>query len=207
MTVPFILTPGVSTAVVLRNSLSGGVRAGVQTAAGVNGGSVVYGLVSAFGLAFALRRWPQAWTVLRVSGAAFMVWLGLRSLHAAFGRERSNRRLTPFESPTPARSSRQHLLEGFLTNFLNPAIASFYLIVLPQFAPRQLPFVRSVLILTAIHVLLAFSWHVVWALAGGTMAPILARGWPRRLLDTVAGVAMVLLALRMLSQGVLGARC
>ena len=198
MTVPFVLTPGVSTAVVLRNSLSGGVRAGIHTAAGVNSGSVVYGLVSAFGLAFALRRWPSAWMVLRVSGAAFMLWLGLRSLYAAFRRERSRRFVAP-DVPTQERSSRQHLLEGFLTNFLNPAIASFYLIVMPQFAPRQLPFVRSVLILTAIHVSLAFSWHIVWAVTGGTMAPILARGWPRRLLDTAAGLALVLLALRMLS--------
>ena len=77
MTVPFILTPGVSTAVVLRNSLSGGVRAGVQTAAGVNSGSVVYGLVSAFGLAFALRRWPAG-----VDGASRVG----RGIHGVAGR-------------------------------------------------------------------------------------------------------------------------
>ena len=65
VTVPLVLTPGASTAVVLRNSISGGMRAGVETAAGVNSGSAVYGLVSAFGLAVALRKWPAMWVALR----------------------------------------------------------------------------------------------------------------------------------------------
>jgi threonine/homoserine/homoserine lactone efflux protein len=196
VTIPLILTPGASTAVVLRNTLSGGVRAGIHTAAGVNGGSVAYGLVTAFGLAFALQRWPSGWTVLRVAGAAFMVWLGGRSLAAALRRDHDRAAVLLPASPPP-RSSRRHVAEGFLTNVLNPAIASFYLIVLPQFAPRQVPFVRSVLLLTAIHVSLAFTWHLAWAVAGGTMAPVLARGWPRRIVDAAAGVAMLALALQM----------
>ena len=59
--------------------------------------------------------------------------------------------------------------EGFLTNLLNPSIASFYLIVMPQFIPRDAPIVRSVLLLTAVHVGLALTWHLVWAAAGGTL--------------------------------------
>ena len=49
--VPVVATPGVSTAVVLRNSIAGGVRSGVATALGANAGSIAYGLLTAFGRA------------------------------------------------------------------------------------------------------------------------------------------------------------
>ena len=55
VTIPFVMTPGVSTALVLRNSMAGGVRAGLTTAVGINAGSIVYGLLTAFGFALALK--------------------------------------------------------------------------------------------------------------------------------------------------------
>ena len=58
--VPLVATPGASTAVVLRNSLAGGVRSGIATAVGANTGSICYGLLTAFGVAVALQRWPLA---------------------------------------------------------------------------------------------------------------------------------------------------
>ena len=82
ITVPLVATPGASTAVVLRNSLAGGVRSGVATAIGANTGSICYGLLTAFGVAVALQRWPMVWLVLRVGGTVYLAWLGLRSLRA-----------------------------------------------------------------------------------------------------------------------------
>src|SRR3954454_15189979 len=115
ITVPLVLSPGVSTAVVLRNSVAGGVRAGLETAVGVNAGSVCYGLLSAAGAAVALQRWPSTWSALRVASILYIAWLGLRSL------------LRAFTGPSPAaapesrgasRGSIAHLSEGFLTNLL-----------------------------------------------------------------------------------------
>ncbi|MEP6918584.1 MAG: LysE family transporter, partial [Acidobacteriota bacterium] len=95
----------------------------------------------------------------------------------------------------PPRSLWKNLYEGFLTNALNPAIATFYLVLVPQFIPRGAPVVRSVLLLTGIHIAFALSWHVVWAVAGGTLARTLSSGTPRRALDAIAGAALVALAL------------
>ena len=61
--VPLVATPGASTAVVLRNSLAGGVRSGMATAVGANTGSICYGLLTAFGVAVALQRWLLVWVV------------------------------------------------------------------------------------------------------------------------------------------------
>jgi threonine/homoserine/homoserine lactone efflux protein len=192
MTIPLVLTPGASTAVVLRNSIAGGTRAGLVTAVGINTGSLCYGLLSAFGFAVALQRWPSAWTVLRVAGLLYLGWLGVMSLRRSmFPREEA---VCNPDAGVPGRAW-QNMYEGFVTNLLNPAIASFYLVILPQFIPRGAPIVRSALILTAVHILLAATWHVAWATAGGTLARKLARGRPRQALEAISGLALLALAL------------
>lgn len=196
VTVPLVLAPGASTAVVLRNSLSGGVRGGLETALGANAGSLCFGLLSALGFTIVLQRWPAVWTVMQIAGFLYLGWLGLQSLRRA---------LVPRPSPAIAgtagdrtASALAHVRDGFITNASNPALATFYFIVLPQFITPGAPIARAALILTVIHVTLAASWHATWAAAGGTLSHILTTGWPRRLLDLAAGGAMVYLAIGLL---------
>jgi threonine/homoserine/homoserine lactone efflux protein len=191
ITVPLVATPGASTAVVLRNSIGGGVRSGVATAVGVNAGSICYGLLTAFGVSAALQRWPAVWLALRVAGTVYLGWLGLRSLVRAWTYRQPQARASTTVAPPPIAGS---VVEGFMTNALNPSIATYYLLILPQFIPRGAPFARSALTLTAIHVGLAISWHLTWAVAGGTLAETLGRTRPRRALEAITGVALVALA-------------
>jgi threonine/homoserine/homoserine lactone efflux protein len=189
---PLVATPGASTAVVLRNSIAGGVRGGVLTAIGCNSGNAGYGVLTAFGFAVALQRWPSVWLVLRVAGVLYLGWLGLVSLRRAV---HPGSRPAVAGRPAPADAWRS-VSSGFLTNVLNPSLAAFYLIVVPQFIPREAPFARSALTLTAIHVGMAFSWHCAWAVAGSTLARALSSGPGRRVLDTLAGVALLWLAVK-----------
>ena len=195
VTVPLVLMPGASTAVVLRNSLEGGTRAGLQTAAGANTGSLLLGFLCAFGFAFALARWPGVWWALRIVGCAYLAWLGLQSILRAL-RPPS---MAATQAPAGPPAAHKNFREGFITNTSNPALATFYFLILPQFIPRGAPVVRWALLLTAIHIALAFSWHAVWAAAGGTLAHVLAGGRVRRTLDAAAGVALVALAVKLLA--------
>ena len=192
VTVPLVLSPGVSTAVVLRNSLANGTRAGIVTAIGVNSGSICYGLLSAFGFALALQRWPTAWVVLRACGVAYMVWLGVRSIRRAWSPVSANASALPGTD----RGLWASLYEGFLTNALNPAIATFYLVLLPQFIPRGAPVVASALLLTAIHVLLAATWHICWAAAGGILSRTLGAPRPRQILEATTGLMLLAFAIK-----------
>jgi threonine/homoserine/homoserine lactone efflux protein len=191
--VPLVLIPGASTAVVLRNSIAGGTRAGIITAAGINAGSFCYGLLCAFGFAAVLQRWPSVWTVLRASGVLYLSWLGAQSLRRAANPGRAS--LVVISGETP-RDSWRYLYEGFVTNALNPAIATFYLVVLPQFIPRGAPIAASALTLTLVHLSLAGIWLMAWATAGGTLARTLESGRPRRILEAVSGMALLALALK-----------
>ena len=98
-------------------------------------------------------------------------------------------------APRGGRDLVRNLREGFLTNALNPAIATFYFVIVPQFVPRDAPIVRTVLTLTAVHVALAVTWHIVWASAGGTLARTLGASRPRRILEAVTGIALLALAI------------
>ena len=80
VTLPLVATPGASTAVVLRNAVAGGTRAGLATAVGANAGSLCYGLLTAFGVSVVLQRWPLVWVALRIGGTAYLAYLGWRSL-------------------------------------------------------------------------------------------------------------------------------
>ena len=192
VTLPLVATPGVSTAVVLRNSIGAGTRAGVLTAVGCNTGNLSFGILTAFGFGVALQQWPSVWLILRAGGVLYLAWLGVRSLVRAVRAPAADVR----GLPTGERKGLQSVTSGFVANVLNPSLAAFYLIVVPQFIPRDAPFARSVLTLSAVHVGLAFPWHCVWAVAGATMARVLSAGGPRRALDAVTGVALLWLAIK-----------
>lgn len=193
ITAPLVATLGASTAVVLRNSLAGGVRSGVATAVGTNSGSICYGLLTAFGMSAALERWPKVWLALRIGGAVYLAWLGVRSLYVAATYTQSDAALNAAVPPPPLSQS---VREGFLTNALNPSLASLYLVVVPQFIPRGAPFAESALVLMAIHVSMAATWHVTWAVAGGALAATLSRTGPRRALEAITATALLALALK-----------
>jgi threonine/homoserine/homoserine lactone efflux protein len=196
VTAPLVLSPGPSTAVVLRNSVAGGTRAGLLTAAGANTGSFCYGLLTAFGFAAALQHWPPAWVVLRWSGFAYLSWLGVISLLRVISPPVS-------AAPRPMEPSRdmwRSFAAGYATNVLNPSLAAFYLIILPQFVPTGSPFTSSVLLLAAIHIAMALAWHTSWALAGATLARVLSRRRPRQALDLATGIALVILAGKILKK-------
>ena len=192
--VPLVLTPGASTTLVLRNSIRRGMRSGVRTAVGINAGSICYGLLTAFGVALTLEQWPAAWTALRIGGTLYMAWLGLISLRHALGRANRESLRADAREDVPAAPLARDLYEGFITNVLNPSIATFYLLIIPQFVPRGAPVATSVLLLTAMHVGMAVTCHLTWAAAGGTLAHTLGRSGPRRVVEGVAGIALIALA-------------
>lgn len=204
---PLVLTPGVSTAVVLRTGVTRGTAAALVTAAGLNASSFTYGLMAALGLPAVAQRWPIALVVLRYAGGAYLLWLGITSIVRGASRFRGAAPAPGTDPPTPARPhddppaatpNAQLFVEGFIVNTLNPPIAAFYFLILPQFVPPGAAVVRSTLLLTVIHVSMAATWHVAWAVAGGALSARLSAGRPRASLEIATGVALSVLAVAIL---------
>jgi RhtB (resistance to homoserine/threonine) family protein len=186
-----VLTPGADTLLVVRNVLGRGRRAGLATTAGIVAGCFVHATLSALGLSMILVRSAWAFEVVRVAGAAYLVWLGLRSLAAAWR--------PAGDAPAPARGAgaRRSFAEGALSNVLNPKVAIFYLALLPQFIRPGDPVLGRSMLLAAIHVTLGLLWLSLVSFGLAALGRALAAGRLRRWLEALTGLALVGLGVRL----------
>jgi threonine/homoserine/homoserine lactone efflux protein len=124
-----VLTPGPDTIFVLTQGVSAGKREGLASALGVSTGILVHTSAAALGLAALLRASALAYAAVKYAGAAYLVYLGLRTLWQ--GDELD---LSQTHADAPADSNlREGYLRGVTVNVLNPKVALFFLAFLPQF--------------------------------------------------------------------------
>jgi threonine/homoserine/homoserine lactone efflux protein len=125
-TVTLNVTPGPDMLYVIAHSVSQGRPAGIVSALGIAGGCIVHTLAVAFGLAGVMLAVPIAYEIVRYAGAAYLAYLGLRTL--------LNGRKVTAEAAIQPDNLRAIFLQGVITNVLNPKVALFFLAFLPQFA-------------------------------------------------------------------------
>ncbi len=200
-----VITPGATTAVVVKNTLAYGHRAGIQAALGAALANTMHATLAGLGLWVLVGRWPLALDALRLGGAAYLAWLGLKSLgRAVFGSRLTahGSRLTAYGPRLTAdgsRSERSGFVEGLAINILNPAIISFYLAVVPTFMPSSPPpFYFTLLAVT--HVGLALLCHSGWATAFHGLRHFFARPGVRVTFELACAVALLWLAARVLGR-------
>ena len=126
------LTPGPDTLYILGRSIAHGRRAGVASALGISVGSIFHTGAAALGLSAVLATSAWAFTFVKLAGAAYLIFLGVRALL-----ERQHELTVPahFRQRGAAAAFRQ----GILTNVLNPKVALFFLAFLPQFIDATAP--------------------------------------------------------------------
>ncbi|MGH9219266.1 MAG: LysE family translocator [Vicinamibacterales bacterium] len=193
-----VITPGSTTAVVVRNTLEGGRRAGYVTALGAAAGSTIIAISCALGLSILLGLWPGSLEAIRIAGAIFLTWLGSMSLYRAWTQSDGGVRLAMDSNAAPPRShSAAYFADGLTVHLLSPVLISYYLSVVPSFIPANASrFYYSGL--AATHVSLALAGHAMWATALDFMRRWLVQPRRRRLLQAASGVALIGLALRIL---------
>lgn len=120
------VTPGPDMLYVLARSASEGRRAGVASALGIAGGTVFHTLAVVLGLSSLLLAVPFAYDAVRLGGAAYLVYLGLRAILRPAGASDGAPRVAPASLWAIFR-------QGVVTNVLNPKVALFFLAFLPQF--------------------------------------------------------------------------
>jgi threonine/homoserine/homoserine lactone efflux protein len=183
------LMPGQDTMFIIGRSLSGGHRSGVGAALGISVGSLVHTLAAALGLSAILATSPVAFTVVRLAGALYLIYLG--------GRLLLSRATSP--APQPGGSTRSSFLQGIVTNVLNPKVALFFLAFLPQFIDAGSPTKTwAFLLLGATFVSTGTLWCLTLALAAARLQGALLGNVPlRTLIDRAVGGLFVVLGLRL----------
>jgi threonine/homoserine/homoserine lactone efflux protein len=181
-----IVTPGQDTALTIRNTLAGGRRAGVRTAVGVGCGQAVWALAASAGVAALLVASEPAFVVLKLAGAAYLLYLGAQALVAAA------RGRAPDGADAAAAGGRE-LRHGLLSNLGNPKMAVFFSSLLPQFADSF----AGLLALGLLFCALTLAWLCAYAAVLARAGDVLRRPRVRRAIDAVCGTALVALGIRL----------
>jgi RhtB (resistance to homoserine/threonine) family protein len=186
-----VVLPGPDMALVLQNGIARGRRAAIETAVGINAGLLVWAVAAALGIAALLHASAPAFMVLKLAGAAYLVWLGLRALREAW--RGSDDASAPHAAPRRASPFRQ----GLLSNLLNPKIALVFTTLIPQFVDADGPAVAQTLLLAAIFIGMGFVWLTSYALLVAKVGELLKRSVVRRALNAVTGTVLTALGVRL----------
>jgi threonine/homoserine/homoserine lactone efflux protein len=187
MSLFLIMIPGPSVLFVVGRALAHGRRAALTTVVGNTLGA--YGLVIAvaFGIGSIVERSALVFTVLKIAGAAYLIYLGVK----AFGERTSLP--TALTAGSPARSTLRTLWDGLAVGVSNPKTIVFFAAVLPQFVERNHGHVAAqMLVLGMSFCLIAVVSDSVWGVAVSQ-----ARDWfgrsPKRLrmVGGVGGLTMI----------------
>jgi threonine/homoserine/homoserine lactone efflux protein len=189
-----MLTPGPDMMFVLSTGARGGSKVGFLAACGVASSEAVHIALAAAGLSALFAAAPTAFTVLRLVGAAYLLFLGVQAL-------RSARRGTDPAKTTASNqvSGRRAYLRGALTNLVNPKMVTFSIAFLPQFIDRSLGHVfGQFAVLGAIFIAFELLVDGTVGLAGGRLGEWMSRRRRvRQGLDAGSGGIMIALAGRL----------
>jgi threonine/homoserine/homoserine lactone efflux protein len=193
-----ICTPGPDTALTIRNTLWGGRRGGVSTAAGVAAGQSVWTAATSAGLAVALAASAPLFLAIRLAGGAYLCYLGSRSVLRAFTRVDPGRL---GGSSAPARlSPRSAVVQGLLSNLTNAKMVAFFIGLLPPFGGPH-PSFLFLFLLGLNFCALTFGWLVLYTLAVDRVSGWFRNSRVSRAIDVVMGATLVGLGLRTAADG------
>ena len=184
------ISPGADMALVAKITLDRGRRAAFLASLGICSGLLVHATASALGLSVILATSAEAFTVVKLAGAAYLAYLGVRSLRDSF-------RAHPGEGAAPRRRYATPFLQGLLNNVLNPKVAVFYLTFLPQFIDPTGNVLAQSLLFAIGHAAMGIAWLNAYAYVLARLSDVFARRGVRAWLERVTGVVLVGLGLRL----------
>lgn len=189
------LTPGLDTAVVIRNTSRSGMKDGCVTSFGICMGLFVHATFSAIGISAILLQSAETFQIMKLIGAAYLIYLGVNGLRTTFKGKNS---LTIIDGTHDSFQLKRSLREGFLSNVLNPKTAVFYLAFLPQFIdPQYSPFVQS-LVMAAIHFVISMTWQCCLAGAINFAKRLVQNGSIMTWMEGLTGTVLIVLGIKLL---------
>jgi threonine/homoserine/homoserine lactone efflux protein len=182
------ITPGPDTLYIVGRSATQGLRAGVAAALGIGAGTLVHIGAAVLGISALLATSATAFTLLKLVGAAYLVYVGISLIRAP------NAELPALEAATP----RAVLMQGFWTNVLNPKVALFFLAFLPQFVdPAAEQKSLALLFLGLVFNVNGTTWNLFIAWSSARVGRALVRGRTRAWFNRVVGALFIYLGIRL----------
>ncbi len=186
-----IITPGPDLIYVLTKGISGGRKAGLISAAGVTLGIFVHTVFAALGLSVILKTSALAFTIVKVIGAGYLIYLGIKMLISKSELKMQNEEVV---------SIRKVFTQGLISNTLNPKVALFFMAFLPQFIKSGTTGVSPIpfLILGTIFALFTLAFLAVLGYFSGAVGHYLkSKNSISKWIKNISGSVMILLGIRL----------
>jgi len=193
------VVPGADMALVMRQVFIGGTRLAQRTIFGNLTGLVVHALALAAGLSALLAASAEAYTVVKLAGAAYLVFLGVQTLLAARRRDADALEAAAtggVAAATGVPSARTAYVQGLVSTVLNPKPALLFLTYLPQFIDESRAVLPQIAFLAGVHILVGLVWMTFYAHLVARAHQTLTRSDVRRWLERVTGVVLIAFGLR-----------
>ncbi len=190
-----IVAPGPDMALVTRNALSAGRRAASFTAFGIGIGILGWALAAAIGVATLLERSALAFLTIKLVGAAYLAYLGVRALVSSVAREQPDAE-TGAAPPRTSLDDRTAVRQGILGNLLNPKAAVIFVSILPQFIQPGDPPLRPLAMLILFEVMIV-AWLNLYGYVVSRTSRSRAGARVRRVLERVTGIVLIGLGFRL----------
>jgi RhtB (resistance to homoserine/threonine) family protein len=190
-----IVAPGPDTVLVTKNAVLHGRSAALGTSLGVSTGLLIWTGAAAFGIAALVRESAVAFTVLKLVGAVYLVYLGVQALRAA----RRHPAREPIGTGDFSRrvGARHGFRQGLFSNLANPKIAVFFTSLLPQFVSSRDPVLLPFLVLGGLFALITVVWLCGYAVLAAKISDVLTRPAVKASLDRLTGIVLIGLGLRL----------
>jgi threonine/homoserine/homoserine lactone efflux protein len=192
------MAPGLTTVVIMRQSVRFGRSAGVAAVVGNETGWLLWSVAAALGLSALLLASQLAYDAMRITGAIVLAFLGVKIVWQA----RRGAFVQPGKAETPEQSpSRwQSYRLGLMTNLANPKAGVFAIAFLPQFVPAGAPVPATLLLLAIASTLIDLIWYLAVVVLITRAKQLFQRPAIRRRLEYVSGTVLMALALRLAAE-------
>ena len=188
------VVPGADMALVMRQVFVGGTALAQRTIFGNLTGLVVHAAALAIGLSALVVASAEAYAIVKIAGAAYLVYLGVQSLRSA--RRADPPVATGERVPSRVPSMRTAYLQGLISTVLNPKPALLFLTYLPVFVDESRPVLPQIAFLAGVHIVVGLIWMTLYAHLVARAHRTLTRGDVRRWLEGATGVVLIALGVR-----------
>lgn len=190
------IVPGPDMALVMRQVFIGSTALAQRTIFGNLSGLVVHAVALAAGLSALLVASAEAYTVVKLAGAAYLVYLGVQTLRSARHPDIEAAGEAAAARARPVPSMRTAYVQGLVSTVLNPKPALLFLTYLPQFIDESRAVLPQIAFLAGVHILVGLIWMTSYAHLVQRAHRTLTRRDIRRWLERVTGVVLIVLGLR-----------
>jgi len=184
-----VISPGPNGFLIAKTVPMSGQKAGFANVGGFVAAFYVHGTLSIFGISILLVQSAVAFTLFKMLGAAYLIWIGVKSIRSAIN-QKAIINISLLEEAQKKISIRNAFFEGFITNVLNPKVSMFYLAAFPQFISLESNAFSAYSLVSA-HALVNFIWFSIMVLALSRVKSVANSEKFKKWLNSITGVVFI----------------